>query len=469
MIRMHRVGAALLAVGLSFAPNIARAQATTQFIGAGSSALWQTTAIAAWEVSGKVAGNHCTFTYTSGTATGVEDTRSGAIGYQQGNTYVAWDNSTAPTKIYAGVSLDSSVGDRLFLGTDSSGYPAGKLVLPSGTITCANLISVVWGSDAATLPTAVRNALQANDHAQRLTAAFTDIRPEDAAYQTAKAKTAIGTGLSDGAHTYGGLGYTGALSSTVTPGNWIESSYSSSAFQVVPFNTHGTDPISGATVPTFTAYRVGFSPIILIVNRTNASGLGQKTGTAFDYTNITSANVTKLWADDNGAAGCESALLSGTGSPKSVPLSVIYREPLSGTYNTFEYQGVNVPYTATLANQTSQERNVANPGGGAPNNPLDKGCDDGASGIGTRRRVIGTGEMVKTAVFGTADSIGYTFFSFGNVSKIAASASYGYLTVNGVDPLFSTYNGTYAPNGELPLATERKASRRSPEEARFTT
>lgn len=68
MIRMHRVGAALLAVGLSFAPNIARAQAATQFIGVGSSALWQTTGIAAWELTGKA--HHYTFKLT-GTNVGV--------------------------------------------------------------------------------------------------------------------------------------------------------------------------------------------------------------------------------------------------------------------------------------------------------------------------------------------------------------------------------------------------------------
>lgn len=440
MIRMHRVGAAVLAAGLSLAPNVLHAQAATQFIGAGSSALWQTTAIAAWELTGKL--HHYTFKLT-GTNVGVEDTRSSGIGYQQGNLYIVWDNSTTPTKIYAGVSLDSTVGDRLFLGTDASGLPAGKLILPTTIPAAANLISVTWGADDATLPAAVINDLKASDKAERLTAAFTDIRPEDSAYQTALAKTALGTGLAGGAHTYDGLGYTGSLSATVTNTNWIESSFSTSAFQVVPFNTHGTDPISGATVPAFTTYRVGFSPILLLVNRTNASGLGSKnSGGKFNFTNLTKAEVSALWSDSN-AAGCETGDFGVSGAP-NVPLTVVYREPLSGTYNTFEYQGVNVPYNATLANQTSQEKHVVPTA--STGNPLNQKCSNGV-GPGTRRRVIGTGEMVNTAILSTADSIGYAFFSFGNVSKIAGSASYGYLTVGGVDPLNSTYS-----SGQLPTS-----------------
>jgi hypothetical protein len=438
MIRMHRVGTAVLAAGLSFVPSVLHAQAATQFIGVGSSALWQTTAIAAWELTGKL--HHYTFKLT-GTNVGVQDTRSSGIGYQQGNLYIVWDNSTTPTKIYAGVSLDSTVGDRLFLGTDASGLPAGKLILPATIPAAANLISVTWGADDATLPAAVINDLKASDKAERVTAAFTDIRPEDAAYQTALAKTALGTGLAAGAHTYSGLGYTGSLSATVTNTNWIESSFSTSAFQVVPFNTHGTDPISGATVPTFTTYRVGFSPILLLVNRTNASGLGSKNSSGkFNFTNLTKAQVSALWSDGN-AAGCETADFAVSGAP-NVPLTVVYREPLSGTYNTFEYQGVNVPYNATLANQTSQEKHVVPTA--STGNPLNQKCSNGV-GPGTRRRVIGTGEMVNTAILSTADSIGYAFFSFGNVSKIAGSASYGYLTIGGVDPL----NATYA-TGQLP-------------------
>jgi hypothetical protein len=74
---------------------------------------------------------------------------------------------------------------------------------------------------------------------------------------------------------------------------------------------------------------------------------------------------------------------------------------------------------------------------------------------------VGTGEEVagvqlSQANFGGLDGIGYTFFSFGNVSSIGASANYGYLQLNGVDPLFASYAGAGDPlqpgGGQLPKA-----------------
>jgi hypothetical protein len=80
------------------------------------------------------------------------------------------------------------------------------------------------------------------------------------------------------------------------------------------------------------------------------------------------------------------------------------------------------------------------------NNPL-QGQAGTCSGGGQRFRAIGTGEEVKSVLnsnaagtFPTAqDGIGYTFFSYGNVSSIANNASYGYLALNGVDPIFASY------------------------------
>jgi hypothetical protein len=431
MARMHKLGSALMAAALCLVPSLAHSQAATQFISSGSSALWQTAGIAAWELTGKL--HHYTFAL-SGSGVGVVDSRNtSTIAPEQGSLWIVWDNSTAPTKIYAGVSLDSTVGDRLFLGTTSSGLPAGELELPATIPAAGNLISVTWGADDSSLPAAVIAAIKADP---RVTAALTDIRPEDAAFATARADSTLGASVSDGAHNYAGLGYTGALSATHTDTNWVESSYSTSAFQVVPFKTHGTDPISGGTIPPFTAYRVGVSPIVLLANRSNASGLGKKnTSGAFYFTNLTSAEAATLWSGNT----CNTSVFDVSGAP-DVAVTIDQREPLSGTYNTFEYQVINVPYNATLADQKSQETDV-NPTT-STGNPLDQECTNGS---GHRRRAIGTGEMINTAVKGTADSIGYAFFSFGNVSKIAGSASYGYLTLNGVDPLNASYS-----TGELP-------------------
>jgi hypothetical protein len=49
------------------------------------------------------------------------------------------------------------------------------------------------------------------------------------------------------------------------------------------------------------------------------------------------------------------------------------------------------------------------------------------------------------------DGIGYTFFSYGNVSSIADSSSYGYLTLDGIDGIFHRYGSTIDP-GEPTIA-----------------
>jgi hypothetical protein len=455
MNRMQKLGVALVAASMSLIPSLGNAQAATQFIGTGSSALWQTSAIAAWELTGKA--HHYTFklnAVTNGIPTdGVEDTRNSSdIAYAQGSIWVVWDSSTSPTKVYSGVSLDSTVGDRLFLGTNSSGKPAGKLVLPSTIPAAGNLISVTWGADDATLPAAVIADLNA---APDVTAAFTDIRPEDAAYATARADAAHGTTVVNGAHSYVGLGYNGALSATETDTNWVESSYSSTGFQVVPFNTHGTDPISGETIPAYDVVRVGFSPIVVLVNRTSASGLGSKNSAGkYNFTNLSLPQAAALWSTGTGSTigVCNTSVFGVSGAP-DVALTVNRREPLSGTYNTFEYQAINVPYVAPVTtnpptdSQTSQENFVVPTATGG--NPLDLGCS--GSPAGTEKRAIGTSEMVNTAIFAagtfdpTTDAIGYAFFSFGNVSKIAGSTNFGYLTLGGVDPINATYS-----TGELP-------------------
>jgi len=434
MTRFQKLGAVLIAAGLSLIPNFATAAPTVQFVGVGSSAIWQTAGIAAWELTGKA--NHYTFKL-SGTGVGVVDSRNTtSIAPAQGAIWVVWDS--AVSKIYAGVNLDSNVGNRLELGTVSvsgASVPTGILVLPATIPAPGALISsTLWGADAASIPTAVVTALSR----ARVTHGLTDIRPENGAFQTARATAALGATVSDGAHSYYGLGYTGALTPTPSVTNWIESTYSSAAFQVVKFSTHGTDPYTSATIPSFTAFRVGISPIVLIGNRSNTAGLGAKNaGGAYYFTNLTSAQVQALW-DGNTDNTSEFAV---AGAP-SVPLTVVLREFLSGTYNTFEYQAIESPYIAPPAAQHSQESgiNPANTGG----NPVNITSTNGG---GVRKRVIGTGEMVGTAVFGTADAIGYTFFSFGNVSKIANNPTYGYFKVNGVDPLLPNY----ATNGLLPV------------------
>jgi hypothetical protein len=81
------------------------------------------------------------------------------------------------------------------------------------------------------------------------------------------------------------------------------------------------------------------------------------------------------------------------------------------------------------------------------------------SGTGHRTRGIGTGEVVNgkgtsggvlNSGGGNPDGIAYSFNGFGNFSKIAGNANYGYLQLNGIDPIGPL---TAFPNQELPTCT----------------
>jgi hypothetical protein len=67
----------------------------------------------------------------------------------------------------------------------------------------------------------------------------------------------------------------------------------------------------------------------------------------------------------------------------------------------------------------------------------------------TRGRVIGTGEMVKT-VANTADALGYSFWGFSNFQPYTTLK---YLTVDGVDPLYSGPASNPNGPGVIPTCT----------------
>ena len=125
-------------------------------------------------------------------------------------------------------------------------------------------------------------------------------------------------------------------------------------------------------------------------------------------------------------------------------VSVLIREPLSGTYNTMEF---SVPNTAEF--KASQEDNNCNGSGGFLTNPMLLASANSATGNG-RRRVIGTGEMVKQLQLATdGDTLGYFFWSSANATGLS---NVKYLTVNGVDPIQDSYTGGVLPgNGGVPL------------------
>jgi hypothetical protein len=147
-----------------------------------------------------------------------------------------------------------------------------------------------------------------------------------------------------------------------------------------------------------------------------------------------------------------------------VGLNTWIREPLSGTYNTMESNIVDVDdiqgqFGQGLNRVTGTEANI-NPANSSPclGNQTATGCPAGdipsanpyevtnVAG-GTIGRVLGTGDMVKM-VKSVSDSLGYAFWSFGTFNGYNTTEKY--LTVDGVDPLFSTVNTNPNGTGALP-------------------
>jgi hypothetical protein len=130
--------------------------------------------------------------------------------------------------------------------------------------------------------------------------------------------------------------------------------------------------------------------------------------------------------------------------------------------NTAEYTAFRLPRDSSgnydLVNGASQETGLT---GKEPVNGV--ACKTG----GARYQGIGQGELTKfvqnsNTLFGV-DGIGYAFFSYGNVSSIADNANYGYLTVDGIDPVWHVYGSKYDPGqsatvGNLPGTADLPAS-----------
>src|SRR5580704_3813885 len=267
----------LLAWALVIAPAAnAVVVEVVKVIAAGSSAQWQVDAIAAANAStlGGAKSHHytikgeCPDTSNCGQ---IFDVRPGVNHAEGGNLWVVWNDAQA--EVWAYLSVDSVVGMRDFFSN-----PRATLQIDSGTLTAGsaqNLISFAlfkYGDtgtcglngateatcDAPALPTAIYNAL----NNQSITAGITDVRPEDAKFAQVRINTALSANLS-------GLGYTG------TPaGIPVGSAFSSSTATPIIFNITGTDPVTGNSIPPYTVFDVGASPITIIDNRTDANGLG---------------------------------------------------------------------------------------------------------------------------------------------------------------------------------------------------
>jgi ABC-type phosphate transport system substrate-binding protein len=415
-----------------------------QLVGAGSSALFNTTAVAAVNsnpITG--AGAPCgTFIWTSKTSgsnyAAGSDGRPG-VPLEPGNIWIAWDNSTTPTTVCAYLSVDSVVGQRLFFATSSNGNGGtmrGTISLSGSAVGAAGNNAVPYLTDTA-LPAAVYALVSG----AQLNAAFTDIRPEDGLYATLRAQCTRNAGLSCLGYGPAGIG---------TP---VQSAFSATSAQVISYAESGTDPLTGLTVQTATTIPIGADPIIIFANTSATANPGD-----FGNLNPTNANSHTLAAVFSGLLTRTTDITGGPFTTAGSPLAVIFREPTSGTYNTFEWQivrakgtvlaqetGIN-PTTSCSFTYPSPETYVV-PATSCVN-PANVFAADGAS----RSRAIGTGELV-SAVNANANAIGYAFWGFStfNPSKYTHIK---YLALDGVDPLFANYSGvTPTCTGTAPSIT----------------
>jgi hypothetical protein len=449
---------AAAAVAATLLPAGIQAQTQPLFVIAGSSALFNTFGYANFQGAGALTGPF-SWTYKSGTAVAAnngntapctadtnvasvvinDSTRNINIANEPGTVWVAWNaaETTSPrgagAQLSAYINVDSAVGVRAALAVPEAvlqitNIPAGtcgqnKVPNQQDTPLPATVLADL--SQALGAPYSINGAI--------INLAAADIRVEDAKFATDRALAALG------AHGFGnstrqnaaGLGYGGEFGPNI---GWpIQGAAIAGGGIANPVNfaIFGSDPISGQ--PAFgnlAELNVGAGPVLVFVN-TSQVGAGH-----FGDPNLTNITEWQLsgFLDGSLSRTRDAQALQGLGAFGS---RTFIREPLSGTYNTMEY---NIPNTARELSSQELGVNVV-AGLGVAQNPLN---DTYASG-GGRSRTIGTGNMV-TAVKATADSLGYAFWSYGNFTGVLPAQA-KYLTVNGVDPLYANYSTT---NGAFP-------------------
>jgi ABC-type phosphate transport system substrate-binding protein len=437
-----------LALAMFATVSHANAQASIQLLGGGSSALFVELGQAA--INGAGAGA-CSWTQGKTSSILARDARTSPATDEQGAIWVVWTPGTGTCSAPAGtyniwsyMNLDSTIGNRCYFEVDSSGVPgcvqvmtiaantagANSLCYPSVS-TCTS-----FGDTTGGIAANVISAL----NTQHFFVGGTDIRPEDAKYATYRLLQPCGANLARQPFdqilraTYG-LGYG---TSTTGVGTNIQSFYTTAQFHVLDFNITGNDPINTtAAVPTYTVTTVGAQPIIVAVGPNSSSGTGVNLAT-----DIPMYQLANFY---NGALGRSNDFV---GSTNNLAVTTLVREPLSGTYNVFEYSAIN---NSQFHNSQDDFNCNANTGA-IVSNPMNLTSLNGnpanaAPQYAFRRRVIGTGEMTAQLQAATDldNRLGYFFWSAGNA---AGKTNVKYLTVNGVDPLLNSYsNGTLPGSG----------------------
>jgi hypothetical protein len=436
MTKANSVVAGLLLAATAIVP--AAKAVTIEINAVGASASWTTAAIGVYnQLAGAGAGHYTVKgTCPSGNCAQVHDVRSTAIPPDGGNLWVVWN--AAQTEVWAYTSVDAIVGIRAFMAN-----PIAQLQIDPGTestVPGQNLIATtLWGADATYLPAAIYTAL----NNANFTMAFSGLRPEDGKFISARVLNTLNT------TNYDGLGY-GTGAATLI-GTQILSSFSSSTANPEAFNIKGKDPFSNLAVKAWTTVDIGAQATVFVTNRTDTNGLGYGGSTPV-FTDISNSVAQTIFEGQE----CDGNAFNALGAPPNFPITAILTEPLGANANVPEFtifrcgsSTGGCPITGNTQDN-SQEEGV-NPS--LPNNnPLNLPCAN-PSGLpvpGTRRRAIGVSEDVSSGIAKVADSISYVSFSYGNLSKIAGSSSYGYLTRNGVDPIQATYTNGVIPTCASP-------------------
>jgi hypothetical protein len=421
--------------------SITKAQASVAFLGGGSSALFQELGSA----SQSIPGVSCLWTFGSTPSAGstpyiaANDGRTGINLDENGKIFIAWGPGSgtcaAPAgsySIYAYIQLDSVVGDRCYFENDGSGSSGCTLKLQntSGVVGTNQITTNPDTPSGITLPSTVVSAL-AGAH---FFVAGTDIRPEDAKFAIQRALTPCNQLMprqffNQDSYFTSGLGY---QTSNVNLGTSIlgNASFGGGSFNVVNFNITGNDPISNAAVPAFSVTTIGAQPIIVGVSPVSDAQIAA-------MSDINGFTLTLFY---QGVLGRTTDIL---GSTTAEAFTILVREPLSGTFNTFEYSVPNgTQYHA------SQEYGNCNSSGTVGSNPMAINSGNGVFGTAVQRvRAIGTGNVTKFLQAATTPTMGYFFWSAGNAKPLN---NVKYLKVNGIDPILDTataYNGVLPGTG----------------------
>lgn len=434
----------VLAIVLCATASISNAQ-SIQFLGGGSTAIFLELGQAAQSAAST--STPCVWTQGKTASVVARDSRSGTVD-EQGPVWITWSPGSTGTcaapsgtgiNIYSYMSVDSVVGDRCYFETEASGTSGCTQVITISAGTAgANLICAPSPTTCTSFgpDTPIPAAIIAAINGQHWFVAGTDVRPEDGKFATFRLLTPCGQAIfrqpfDQGLRQTSGLGY---QTGTTGVGVSIQSSFSTSVSHVLDFNITGSDPITGKPVPAYTVSTVGAQPIVVVAAPAGGTGIGAAT-------DINGFTLTLFY---QGVLGRATDLF---GPTTSDPITTLVREPLSGTYNTFEY---SIPNTSQF--HGSQDDNNCS-GANVFANPMTLQSTNGSI-LAFRKRVVGTGEMVAQLKAATSSDqrLGYFFWSSANALGFTTTNG-KYLTVNGVDPLKNAYTDGVLPgaDGSHPL------------------